>query len=125
MGKAHQTLANSGRVHSHVFSDVLLAKGGHRKLREMRQAHRAKSLPSSLPAVMSGAVAGAFGTQGRPAAPLPISVDQLHVRQRGATHSVQCQSLQGWLASDHGKAWQNDRARLYAADEHTIAEGNL
>ena len=74
---------------------------------------------------MSDAVAGAFGAKGRPAAPLPISVDQLHVRERGATYSVQRQSLQGWLASDHGKAWQKDRARLYAADDEPVTKSNL
>ena len=112
-------------MHSHVFSDALLAEGGHRQLREMRQAHRAKSLPSSLPAVMSDAVAGAFGARGRPAAPLPISVDQLHVVQRGATYSVQEESLKEWLASDQGQAWQKDRARLYAADEQPVTKSSL
>ena len=125
VGQAHETLANSGRAHSHVLSDALLEKGGHRKLREMRQTHRDKSMPTSLPAQMAAAVTCAFGTTGRPAAPLPISVGQLHVVQRGATYSVQRQSLQEWLASDHGKAWQKDRAHLYAADEQPIAESNL
>ena len=40
--RAHETLANSGRAHSHVLSDALLEKGGHRKLREMRQKHFCK-----------------------------------------------------------------------------------
>ena len=69
---------------------------------------------------MTAAVTSAFGTKGRPAAPLPISVDQLHVVQRGATYTVQNHSLKEWLASDQGQAWQKDRARLYAADEQPV-----
>ena len=91
----------------------------------MRQAHRDQSLPTSLPDEMKDAVTGAFGTKGMPAAALPISVDQLHVVQRGATYSVQNQSLKEWLASDQGQAWQKDRARLYAADDEPVTSSNL
>jgi len=125
IGQAHEILENSGRVHSHVLSEALQEKGGRRKLRNMRQNHRATSLPTGLPDEMAAAVIGAFRAQGRPAAPLPISVDQLHVVQRGATHSVQHQSLKEWLASDKGQAWQKDRAILYAADEQPEESSNL
>ena len=91
----------------------------------MRQNHRVTSLPTGLPDDMAAAVTGAFRAQGRPAAPLPISVDQLHVVQRGAIHSVQHQSLKEWLASDKGQAWQKDRAILYAADEQPEESSNL
>ena len=125
IGQAHETLATSGRAHTHVSSEAVSAAGGRRKLRARRQAHRDQSLLTSLPDEMTAAVTGAFGTKGRPAAPLPISVDQLHVVQHGATYTVQNHSLKEWLASDQGQAWQKDRARLYAADDQPATKSNL
>ena len=124
IGQAHETLATSGRAYTHVSSEAVSA-GRRRELRKMRQAHRDQSLPTSLPDQMTAAVTGAFGSKGRPAAPLPISVDQLHVVQRGATYSVQNNSLIEWLASAQGQAWQKDRARLYAADDQPVTKSNL
>ena len=54
--------------------------------------------------------------------PLPMSVQHLRKTQSGSADSVVEASLNKWLASPEGQAWQKERAEMYAVDEVAVDE---
>lgn len=89
-------------------------QGGMGEVKRQRRERRAESLPTELPIAITAALKQANAMH--VATALPISVDQLHARQRGAVGSTQRSKLDAWLESTAGKEWQLQRAAMYKAD---------
>ena len=77
------------------------------------------SWPTVLPMEMVAAVDGCRDSIAR-VVPLALDVRHLHSRQRGAAVSVGRERVKGWLSSDAGKCWSQDRAKLIQADDGDV-----
>ena len=53
---------------------------------------------------------------------LPPDVKTLHAYFKGATISVMRKANKTWLQGEAGKAWQEERKKLFAADERSSDE---
>ena len=77
------------------------------------------SWPTVLLMEMVAAVDGCRESIGR-MVPLALDVRHLHSQQRGAAVSVGRERVKGWLSSDAGKCWSQDRAKLLQADDGDV-----
>ncbi len=119
---AEAALAASGR---HYLGDAdvdqavavldCLGKGSS-SIRALRAAHLEDSVPRGLPPGLSEALRVATGRDGQLRA-LPAHILELHSRQKKHAVSSTRERLQTWLEGPDGKAWQEERKRLFRADD--------
>ena len=115
---SQQLLKVSGREYAHAdFAlPAAAARNPRARLRDARRERFRQSIPDALPPEIALAMEQAC----RPSQhvrPLPVNVDHLHARQRRAADSVIHTCLAGWLASEDGVAWQQERASLYTTEQ--------
>ncbi len=91
---------------------------------EGRRAYFRKRRKIGIPVDLPGAAVRGLesGRVGNLIIPLPVDVQTLHSRQRGATGSVLKEKTRSWLESEAGQEWQRERLMLFSAGEATGAK---
>ena len=119
--EAQRALELSGR---HPGHDDFLLHGQWRSSQNLiaaRQGHLRQSIPAAVPSEIAAVMEQACRPK-QDVKPLPMSVQHLHKKQSGSAGSVVEATLNKWLASPEGQAWQKERAEMYAVDEVAVDE---